>query len=71
MNKVYKVIWSKTRNCYVAVAEETAAGFGHLRRRGVGGAVYLPAYSRGPGGSGNLRRAGERAGERRGKLERQ
>ena len=21
MNKVYKVIWSKTRNCYVAVAE--------------------------------------------------
>ena len=21
MNKIYKVIWSKTRNCYVAVAE--------------------------------------------------
>ena len=21
MNKIYKVIWSKTRNCYVAVSE--------------------------------------------------
>ena len=47
MNKIYKVIWSKTRNCYVAVA------------------------GRGPGDGDNLRRAGERAGERRGKLERQ
>ena len=30
MNKIYKVIWSKTRNCYVAVAE-------FVKRNGKGG----------------------------------
>ena len=30
MNKIYKVIWSKTRNCYVAVAE-------FVKRNGNGG----------------------------------
>ena len=32
MNKIYKVIWSKTRNCYVAVAE-------FVKRNGKGGSV--------------------------------
>ena len=32
MNKIYKVIWSKTRNCYVAVAE-------FVKRNGKGGSM--------------------------------
>ena len=37
MNKIYKVIWSKTRNCYVAVAE-------FVKRNGKGGSSLNPRH---------------------------
>ena len=42
MNKIYKVIWSKTRNCYVAVAEfvkRSRKGGSVLNRRHIAAAL--------------------------------
>ena len=48
MNRIYKVIWSKTRNCYVVVSElakqhtKSSSGIGSAMVRGVlAGAVLL------------------------------
>ena len=48
MNKIYKVIWSKTRNCYVAVSELAKNhGKGNVRseKRGIAKGASVLALS--------------------------
>ena len=54
MNKIYKVIWSKTRNCYVAVAEfvkRNGKGGSVLNRRHIAAALAAVAICAGPAGA--------------------
>ena len=54
MNKVYKVIWSKTRNCYVAVAEFVKCngkGASSLNRRHIAAALAAVAICAAPTGA--------------------
>ena len=54
MNKIYKVIWSKTRNCYVAVAEfvkRNGKGGSSLNRRHVAAALAAVAICAAPAGA--------------------
>ena len=53
MNKIYKVIWSKTRNCYVAVAEFVKRnGKGSsLNRRHIAAALAAVAICAAPAGA--------------------
>ena len=53
MNKIYKVIWSKTRNCYVAVAEfvkRSGKGGSVLNRRHIAAALAAVAICAAPAG---------------------
>ena len=53
MNKIYKVIWSKTRNCYVAVAEfvkRNGKGGSVLNRRHIAAALAAVAICAAPAG---------------------
>ena len=54
MNKIYKVIWSKTRNCYVAVAEfvkRNGKGGSVLNRRHIAAALAMVAICAAPAGA--------------------
>ena len=54
MNKIYKVIWSKTRNCYVAVAEfvkRSGKGGSVLNRRHIAAALAAVAICAAPTGA--------------------
>ena len=54
MNKIYKVIWSKTRNCYVAVAEfvkRNGKGGSVLNRRHIAAALAAVAICAAPAGA--------------------
>ena len=54
MNKIYKVIWSKTRNCYVAVAEfvkRNGKGGSSLNRRHIAAALAMVAICAAPAGA--------------------
>ena len=54
MNKIYKVIWSKTRNCYVAVAEfvkRNGKGGSSLNRRHIAAALAAVAICAAPAGA--------------------
>ncbi|MDY6292157.1 MAG: ESPR-type extended signal peptide-containing protein [Succiniclasticum sp.] len=54
MNKIYKVIWSKTRNCYVAVAEfvkRNGKGGSVLNRRHIAAALATVAICAAPAGA--------------------
>ena len=44
MNKIYKVIWSKVRNCYVCVSEVAKNHTKDSRRRGAVGGAEGTAY---------------------------
>ena len=54
MNKIYKVIWSKTRNCYVAVAEfvkRNGKGGTSLNRRHIAAALAAVGMFAAPAGA--------------------
>ena len=53
MNKIYKVIWSKTRNCYVAVAEfvKRSGKGSSLNRRHIAAALAAVAMCAAPAGA--------------------